>query len=119
MSELRETTVAVSLAYYTGVDDPELGVFSSRPVEPENTNELVVGVYLDDDSVGFPSALDGKRLQIELAGSARALEALGTYLIALARLQSADPDTHEHFEDVRDARGGTLHLIVRRTMFKV
>lgn len=114
MNETRTVVVEVELRYNTGVDDQEQGVFSTRPVDPRYTDELQLGVYADDDSVGFPATLNGKRLQVELSGSARSLEALGTYLIALARLETPDPDPHEHFEDVQDARGGTAHLILRR-----
>lgn len=116
MNGTKSKSIELLLAYHTGVDDPERGVFSTRPVDPEFTNELRLGVYTDDpDTNGFPAALSGKRLQVQLAGTPRALEALGSYLIALALLNTPDPDPHEHFEDVRDERGGDVHLIVRRT----
>lgn len=116
MSDTRDKPTELVLSYVTGVDDPERGIYTTRPVEPAFTDELRVAVYIDDDeTVGFPRELQGKRLQVQLGGSARALEALGTYLIALARLESPDPDPHEHFEDVGDERGGTMHVIVRRT----
>jgi hypothetical protein len=115
MSEIETQNVSVELNYYVGPDDPINGVFYSRPVDPEFTSELVVGVYTDDDdSTGHPPVLAGLPLQISVAGSARALEAMGKYLLALARINSSDPDLHEHFEDVCDERGGNLHLIVRR-----
>lgn len=101
MNDVVEQTVTLTLAYHTGVDDPARGIFTTRPVDPDFTD-------------GFPSALDGKPLQVQLTGSARALEAFGTYLIALGRLDSSDPDPHEHFEDIADERGGKVHLIVRR-----
>lgn len=116
MNGTESKSIELVLAYHTGIDDPERGVFSTRPVDPEFTNELRLGVYTDDpETIGFPSQLAGERLQVQLAGTPRALEALGTYLIALARLNTSDPDPHEHFEDVRDERGGDVHLIVRRT----
>lgn len=114
MSDTLSKRTEINLEYYTGEDDLSRGVFSTRPVDPAYTAELTVGVYVDDDSMGPPPELKGKPLQLDLAGSPRALEAFGTYLIALARLQSPDPDPHEHFEDVRNADGGTIHLIVRR-----
>jgi hypothetical protein len=85
-------------------------------VDPPFTNELSVDVSPDDsDSLGIPPELTRLgRLQVQLAGTPRALEALGTYLIALARLQTRDPDVHDHFEDVQYEPGGTTHLIVRR-----
>lgn len=115
MTDFAQQPVQLTLSYYTGVDDPVRGIFATRPVDPEYTSELQIGVYVDDESSGFPTELNEKRLQVQLAGTSKALEALGTYLIALARLESPDPDPHEHFEDVADERGGTLHLIVRRT----
>lgn len=115
MSDVINRPLPIVLSYYTGVDDVEQGIFTTRPVDPDFTSELQLSVYTDDDEIGWPSQLDGTRLQVQLSGNSRSLEALGTYLIALARLESPDPDPHEHFEDVRDARGGTVHLIVRRT----
>jgi hypothetical protein len=104
----------VELSYHSGIDLPADGVFVRRPVDPDYTDEIILGVYDDEsESFGFPAALTGMRLQIELAGSRRALDSFGTYLIALAKLQSEDPDLHEHFDDVTDARGGTVHLVVR------
>lgn len=83
--------------------------------DPKYTNELHIDIYADDDSAGVPAALQALgRLQIEFAGSPRALEAFGSYLIGLARLKTADRDPHDHFEDVGSALGGTAHLIVRR-----
>ena len=115
MSDVMEKPVQLVLCYYVGPDDPQRGIFATRPVDPEFTEELRIGVYIDDDSSGFPAVLDGKALQIQFAGTSRALAAFGAYLFALARLESPDPDPHEHFEEVRDDRGGTVHLIVRRT----
>lgn len=115
MSQTLDKPVELVLSYLTGLDDPEQGIYTTRPVDPQFTDELRVAVYVDDDeTLGFPRELEGKRLQVQLSGSAHSLEAFGTYLIALARLESPDPDPHEHFEDVKDERGGALHLIVRR-----
>lgn len=115
MNDIAQTAVEVTLAYYRGEDDPEEGIFATRPVDPEFTNELKIAVYIEDDSVGPPPEVLRKGpLQVQLSGTSRALEAFGTYLVALARLDTADPDPHEHFEDVGNEHGGTLHLIVRR-----
>lgn len=103
----------VSLEYWTesGLSG---GTDQGMPVDPDHTNELVIAVRSDDgDGDPRASVLAGTP-QIHLAGTSRALEALGRYLIALARLQSHDPDLHEHFEDVQNDDGGTVHLIVRR-----
>ncbi|WP_331021430.1 Imm32 family immunity protein [Longimicrobium sp.] len=103
------------MRYRVGPDDPERGVYYTFPVEPRFTSELRIGAYLEDvDPDPLPPILKGGVLQIELAGTPRALEALGTYLIALARLETQDPNPHEHIEDVMHEGGGSVHLIIRR-----
>lgn len=84
------------------------------PVEPEHTDELRVDVYFDDDSIGASSELVGRRLQVQLMGSRRALVELGKYLIAFADLETQGRDPHEHFEDVLNEHGERVHLIVGR-----
>lgn len=114
MTEIEIRNETIELKYFSGVDDVARGVFATRPVDPEFTEEIVVGVYADDsETMGFPAELEGVALQISIAGSARALDELGRFLIALARAESLDPDPHEHFEEIRDERGGNLHLIIR------
>jgi hypothetical protein len=115
MTEPVQQNKTVRLRYRTGPDDPARGIFYTRPYEPEFTTELRVGAYLEDrEPDPLPELLRTARLQIELAGTPRALESLGTYLIALAHLQTADPSPHEHIEDLRSEHGGAVHLIVRR-----
>jgi hypothetical protein len=115
MTDIDEKSTTVTLSYVAGEEDPERGIFGRRPLDPEFTDELGVAVYPDDGTTGVPEFLRSTPLQVQLSGTPRALEALGTYLIALARLETADPNPHEHFEDVRNVHaGGTLHLIVRR-----
>jgi hypothetical protein len=114
MTEINTTLVQLALAYYAGEDDATRGIFSRRPVEPEHTEELRIGVYFDDDAIGVPPELAGRPLQVELAGSARALEALGAYLVALARHSTEDPEPHEHFDEIAGEQGSQVHLVVRR-----
>jgi hypothetical protein len=114
MTDTVRNGVRVELAYYGGEDDPARGIFKRRPIEPEHMDEMALGVYFDDDSIGVPPEIAGRPLQIELAGSARALEAFGTYLIALARLKTADSDPHEHFDELVGEHGATVQLVVRR-----
>jgi hypothetical protein len=101
-----ETSAAVTLAYVAGEEDPGRGIFGGRPLDPEFTDEIGVAVYPDDGTTGVPEFLRSTPLQVRLSGTPRALEALDTYLIALARLETADPNPHEHFEDVRNAHAG-------------
>lgn len=114
MTEINTTSVQLELAYYAGEDDPTRGIFSRRPVEPEHTEELRIGVYFDDDTIGVPPELSGRPLQVEFAGSARALEAFGAFLIALARHSTEDPEPHEHFDEIAGEQGAHVHLVVRR-----
>jgi hypothetical protein len=106
----------IVLEYTGGRDEPERGVFRNFPVDPEFTSELIVAVRSDEDPADrhWRQAVTGGRLQVHLAGSSRALEELGRYLIALARLQTADPEPHASLDDVRDADGGVLRLLTRR-----
>ena len=116
MSERLSIAAALTLEYWSGRDVPDQQ-YQSMPVEPEHTNELVVALRSDeeDDSRDPRAPLFDGRPQVHLAGSPRALEALGLYLIALARLATEDPDPHEHFEDVQNGDGGTVHLIIHRS----
>jgi len=115
MSDRSERDETIRLRYRIGPDDPEKGVYYTFPVEPPFTSELRIGAYLEDvDPDPLPPLLKEGRLQIQLAGTPRALEALGTYLIALARLETEDPNPHEHFEDVMHEQGVPVHLIIRR-----
>ena len=113
MSRKVEIKSELRLEYWTGDEEPG-GPFRNFPVEPDYTSELVMAVRPDQTEDEIVDSGVPEKLQIHLAGSARALEALGRYLIALARLQTADKDVHEHFEDVNNDDGGTVHLIVRR-----
>jgi len=115
MSDRVAVPTNVVLEYWQGHDIPG-HVYENAPVDPEYTDELTIALRSDepDDAIDPRTPLFMGRPQIHFAGTPRALEAFGTYLIALARLESADPDLHEHFEDVQHADGGTVHLIVHR-----
>ena len=106
-------SATIRLDYWSGAD--AVGILQQvLPVEPCFTDELIIAVRSDEDD-GDPRrrVLDG-RPQIHVAGTPRALEEMGRYLISLARLDSAETDVHEHFEDVQNDDGGNIHLIVRR-----
>jgi hypothetical protein len=113
MSERVDVPTQVLLQYWRGKDEPGR-LYQNAPVEPEFTEELIIALR-HDDGEGDPRAplIDGAA-QVHLSGTPRALESFGRYLIALARLETADPDPHEHFEEVQNADGGNVHLIVHR-----
>jgi hypothetical protein len=105
--------VTIELRFSTGKDEPERGIYRNQAIEPENGDELLIALHQltepDDVLPGNPF-----QRQVELVGTPAGLEALGTYLIALARLQTADPEPHGHLDNVRAAGGGTISLIPRR-----
>jgi hypothetical protein len=113
MSERMTTNAQIPLEYWVGVE--EAGVlYQNAPVDPEYIDEIVIGLRSDEEDAHPQAPLLGGRPQVHLAGTPRALEALGRYLISLARLQTLDQEFHEHFEDVQNDDGGTVHFIVRR-----
>lgn len=113
MSQRKSITAEIALEYWRG-EEVEGQVYRNAPVEPAHTDELTVAIRSDDGTADAREPVVPGRPQVHLAGTPRALEAFGRYLIALARLETIDPDVHEHFEDVRNDDGGTVHLIVRR-----
>lgn len=114
MSDMTAVKIELSLKYTGGRDEPQRGVFRNQVVEPKHMSELVMAVRSDVDPAGQWTTSSGERAQIHLAGSARALEELGSYLIALARLETQDPEPYGSLEDVRYADGGTVRLLPRR-----
>lgn len=109
-------TAEILLDYRVGKDEPEKGIFRNSVVLPKHSDELVVSVRRpaeDLTDVAGDRDLD-LRPQIHLLGSARALEEFGRYLIALARLQTADSEPYGSIDDVQDGVGGTVRVIPRR-----
>lgn len=84
-------TITLSLEYTGGRDEPKRGVFRNFPTEPPFTEELVVAIRSDSNPVAVWAGDRTDRPQVHLAGTARALEASGVYLVALARLKTQDP----------------------------
>lgn len=114
MSDKRQVPIELLLEYWNQGERP--GIFyGNAPVHPAHTDELTIAIRCDDDSVEDPRAqIVFCRPQVHLVGTARSLEEFGRYLIALARLETSDPNPHDHFEDVQSDDGGAVHLIVRR-----
>jgi hypothetical protein len=114
MSKRVRLPVQIDLEYYHEPSShPD--VVDTWLVDPKFTNELRLAVYADDDSFGVPDAIKTLgRLQVELAGSPRALQELGRFLIAMARMETNDPNVHDHLENVQYGIGETAHLVVRR-----
>ena len=113
MSERITITAQLPLEYWVGEERAGV-VYQNAPVDPEHTDEIVIGLRSDEDGADPQAPLLDGRPQVHLAGTPRALEALGRYLVSLARLQTLDDEFHEHFEGVQNDDGGTVHLIVRR-----
>ena len=114
MSEHIRVPIQIELEYYHQPSSHP-NVVNTWLVDPKFTDELQLAVYEDDDTLGVSTAIKQLgRLQVELAGSPRALEELGRFLIAMARMETDDPNIHDHFDDVQDADRETAHFIVRR-----
>ena len=101
-------SVQLSLGYTGGTDEPSKGIFRNQPVEPEFMNELVMAVRSDASRSATGVVRRATVRRPAVAGTKRALESLGTYLIALARLQTEDPEPYGSFDDVKYADGGTV-----------
>jgi hypothetical protein len=109
----RVETVSIRLHYASGHDEPERGIFRNQALEPETGNQLWIQVSQLDEPDAVLAGNPYQR-QVHLAGTAQGLEALGAYLIALARLETADEEPHGHLDDVHCGDGGTISLIPRR-----
>lgn len=109
--------VEVPLAYRVGRDEPERGIFRNSAVLPDFADELTVNVTRIPDHLTTDPDLDATP-QVHLTGSPRALEALGLYLLALARLETADPEPYGMIEGVTDGEGSAIRLIPRRRAAK-
>jgi len=116
VTKFKRVAIELSLEYLAGRDEPQRGIYRNFPVEPKHTRELSIAIRSNRDPAGITPdnrARYGKP-QIHLAGTARALEAFGRYLIALARLETADPEPYDSFDAVRNVDGGTIRLLTRR-----
>lgn len=114
MSEPQKITQTVVLEYTRGADEPAKGIFRRFPVSPRFADELVLGIAGEDDPARVRWDAAQGPPQVHLAGTPRAFEELGTFLIALARLQTQDPAPSTSLSDVRFDQGGHARLIVHR-----
>ena len=108
-------TVPLRLDYYVGKDEPARGVYRNAVVRPKYTRELLIAIRNDAEPFSdkpFNALTDPP--QVHLVGTARALEELGRYLVALGRLKTADPEPYGWFDNVRNADGGRARLLPRR-----
>jgi hypothetical protein len=109
-------SIRVELAFDgTGkvVERPK-GTFRGSAVLPRAANKAQFNLLREDDLESSDASLEG-RFQINIWGSSEAYRALGTYLLALAELDStADPGYHEHVQ-VGSFDGRTqLEVILRK-----
>lgn len=114
MSDQVTQSAVVELVYSGGKDEPGRSIFRNHPVQPAFTNELLVAVRSNADPSQHIDLDEFGGVQVHVAGTPRVLEELGRYLIALARLQTADPEPYGSFDDVKYADGGTMRLLPRR-----
>lgn len=107
--------VELQLDYRVGKDEPERGIYRNAAVPPKFTRELTVAVRRRDvlQVTPYNAATDGPP-QVHIAGSPRALEELGRYLVALARLETHDPEPYGWIDNARNADGGMARVVLRR-----
>jgi hypothetical protein len=111
-----KVVIQLPLDYTVGQDDPSRGIYRNSVVPPKHSRELTIVVQRPAellDGIEDDPELD-LRPQVHVVGSSRALEELGRYFIALARLQTADPSPYGSIDDVQDGTGGTVRLLPRR-----
>jgi len=109
----RVETISLQLTYASGQDNPARGIYRNQAIEPDSGSQLLIAIHqLDEADQVLPG--NPHQRQVHIVGTAEGLESLGTYLIALARLKTADPEPHGHLDDVHFADGGTISLIPRR-----
>ena len=105
----------VELVYRVGASDPEAGHFAGGVEDPKHLDELAVWADYDEQfDFDRDAFVPSKDLQVQISGSRRALFEFGRYLIALSQLQTADPDYHDHFDELQLVNGKpACKLIVR------
>ena len=115
-TESRQVVIELTLEYRVGLDEPNRGIYRNAVELPKHSSELTLIVQDPKESaIGNIDDPDlDLRPQVHLLGSAPALEELGRYLVALARLETADPEPYGSIDDVRDGSGGTMRLLPRR-----
>lgn len=111
-----QKVVELPLEYRIGRDEPEKGIYRNSVVPPKYVDELAVVVRHPSDEL---SELAGDpdfdlTTQIHIVGSGRALEELGKYFVALARLETEDKEPYGSIDDVPDGSSGTLRILPRR-----
>ncbi|HYW12801.1 MAG TPA: hypothetical protein VE871_12625 [Longimicrobium sp.] len=112
MNKRKTVEATIILRYSGGDDEPERRVFRNYPLLPDLGSDLMISVnQLNEASEDLENPF---QLQVHIAGTSRGLEELGTYLIALARLDSSDPEPYGSFDDIPLSGGGTIRLLPRR-----
>jgi hypothetical protein len=112
VNKRKAVEATITLRYSGGDDEPERRVFRNYPLLPDLGSDLMISVnQLDEASEDLENPF---QLQVHIVGTSRGLEELGTYLIALARLDSNDPEPYGSFDDIPLSGGGTIRLLPRR-----
>lgn len=107
--------IELELQYSGGKDDPSRGIYRNYPIAPPFVSELAISIAGDEDPARVRWQVERLgRPQVHLAGTPRALEELGRYLIALARLETDDPEPSGSLDGIQNPDGGTVRLLPRR-----
>ena len=114
MGKRKTVDITIGVEYSTGKDEPSRGIFRNQAIQPSIDREIAIAIR-EHEPEDVPVFIDNPtQKQVHLIGTARGLEQLGAYLIALARLETSDPEPYGSFDDVLDVDGGTIRLLPRR-----
>ncbi|MEZ4699786.1 MAG: hypothetical protein R2834_05615 [Rhodothermales bacterium] len=105
----------LTLEYMQGRSRPEDGYFEGGVAGPQHLEQLGVCVQKElrlnmvTDEMEETGAM-----QVSISGNRDVLFNLGRYLVAVARLDTEDPDYHDHFDSLKHVNGcAPCRLIVR------
>ena len=91
----------ITLKYFKGKNAASEGSFAGGVVDPKYLNEIQMWVERAESfDFNEDNFIPTGGMQVNLAGSRRALFELGKYLIAISRYQTADAGYHDHFEGI-------------------
>jgi hypothetical protein len=107
--------LVLDIQYLRAERDAEGKVISSGILVPTQhiENELQIDIsndpLFDEDAGGF---VDSEKYQVNLRGTQKAFQDLGTLLITLAHYEE-DPDYHIHIDNIEDSEGQVaVHLVI-------
>jgi hypothetical protein len=112
---IKRKQLSLDIQYLLAERDTAGKIISSGVLVPTShiENELQIDIsndpIFDEDTDEF---VDSEKYQVNLRGTQKAFQELGTLLIALAHYEE-DPDYHIHIDNIEDSEGQVaVHLII-------